>query len=955
MTIEETIILLPCHTLDDFPYYYEGVEADNVLAGYSALWHPALIAHTGKTPAWQTSYNDDAAQLANRLVVLSKVAEDDLPGFWLDQARHEGATVIPASEATSRHDIVAAALAAIEHTSPTIDPELVQDFLALGFCHLLSELLTVQMRYASLVDHDFFQKQLVAAATAAMQNDVTAAREKLQACFDVLAQSRDHYYPVDGYLIDLTLVELTTMGKALRDEIAGETARNLLISSKTLEAMQETEPETLRAIREGIERGVVSLIGGDADDQEFALLGNEAMLSSIRRGGDIFEKLVGCRPRVFGRRRFGLTPTLPGLLSQTGYVGVLHFTLDGGRFAEPQQSKTLWEGIDGGTIDAFARSPLDASRSDSFLCFSQRMGESMDMDHVAVVCYAHWPGQASPWYDDLRRVASFGPALGKFVSLEHLLTETDTPRDHCRYGVDDYRSPYLRQAVAAERPDPISASVARSQDDAKQATLNTLATMAGVVRRTSNGGSTSEVSVEAATAEFATALSPNTDSATAPTKPMGGYLVTNPLSTPRRVAVEVPELSHPPAVTAPIEAAYRLANERADERGDKQEVLVEVPALGYVWIAADESQTWTSPSGKLLAEDNVIRNEHVEVTINRETGAIQSVRCPGFRNNLLSQQLALRVPDSTDGGLWAKQSASYSVMVADAVEVISAGPVSASIKSRGRLVNHQGQPLANFSQTVSLIRNRPVLEIDIELDPIELPSSADQPDADPWNTYYASRIAWADSGSELFRSVCGGSHPTELKQLEAPDFIEIRGARFRTSILTGGLPYHRRIDDHTLDTILITGNEQARHFRLGIGLNLNQPHAAAAELLASAPNLYANEQQASAAAAGWLFHINARNVAATHWELINDGDQVVGVRMRLQEVAGRSTSCTLRSIYPIERAQQVDFSGGMLAELPYGPSSQDNLPGEELPSARDSVMIEMHPHHWCEVELYWKP
>lgn len=944
MKIDETVLLLPCHTLDDFPYYYEGIEADNVLAGYSALWHPALIAHTGKTPTWQTSYNDDPSQLTDRLVILSKVAEDDLPGFWLDQVRHEGATVIPASEATTRDEIIAAALAAIdqsasdqdaaEKSTASVDPELVDDFLALGFGHLMSELLTVQMRYASMVDHDFFETQLVAAANAAMNNDADTARRKLQACFDSLAQSRDHYYPVDGYLIDLLLVEPSTMGEALRQELTGDTVRNLLISAATLEAMAESEPATLQAIRDGVEGGTVSLVGGDdctpeGSGDEFALLSNEAMLKSLRQGCETFERLVGGRPKVFGRRRFGLTSTLPDLLSQTGFVGAMHFTLDGGRFAEPLQSKTLWEGIDGGTIDAFARTPIDASRPESFLCFSQRMGESMDMDHVAVVCYARWPGQANFWYEQLQRVASWGSVLGKFASLEYFLHETDTPRDHCRYTVDDYRSPYLRQAAATGRPDPISASVARTRRASERQSVDTLGTMSGVLRRqVVDKAASKDMTSDEANGKLATTLAANTG------PPANGYLVTNPLSAPRRLAVEVPQLAHPPAVTAPIEAAYQL--------GSKQEVLVEVPALGYAWIGPDEKETWQAPRGKLLAEENVIRNEHAEVTINRETGAIQSVRCPGFRNNLLSQQLALRVPESA-GGCGSQDKASYSVMVADAVEVLSAGPVSAAIQSRGRLVNREGKPLANYSQTVSLIRNQPILELDIELEPLEGPGLPGQEPADPWNAYFASRLAWADASAEIFRSVAGGSHPTELKRFEAPDFVEVRGARFTTSVLPGGLPYHRKVDDRTLDTILISGNEQTRRFKLGIGLNLKQSRTSAIEFATPVSSQYVEGQPALAAAAGWLFHLNARNVVATHWELIPDdtadsSDRAAGIRVRLQETAGRSTSCSLRSIYPVERAQRVDFTGQMQAELP---------------CEEDRAMIELLPYQWCEVELYW--
>ena len=47
MKYEELIILLPCHSLEDFPLYHEGEEAQGLLANWVALWHPALVAAAG--------------------------------------------------------------------------------------------------------------------------------------------------------------------------------------------------------------------------------------------------------------------------------------------------------------------------------------------------------------------------------------------------------------------------------------------------------------------------------------------------------------------------------------------------------------------------------------------------------------------------------------------------------------------------------------------------------------------------------------------------------------------------------------------------------------------------------------------------------------------------------------------------------------------------------------------
>ena len=85
-----------------------------------------------------------------------------------------------------------------------------------------------------------------------------------------------------------------------------------------------------------------------------------------------------------------------------------------------------------------------------------RVGESMNMDHAATVVFAHWPGQACEYYEDLRRMAAYGTVLGKFVTLANYFRDTDRPSELNCFRSDQYRTPYLRQAVDAGEPDPIT-------------------------------------------------------------------------------------------------------------------------------------------------------------------------------------------------------------------------------------------------------------------------------------------------------------------------------------------------------------------------------------------------------------------------------------------------------------------------------------------------------------------
>src|SRR5262249_5275235 len=160
------------------------------------------------------------------------------------------------------------------------------------------------------------------------------------------------------------------------------------------------EPLTLAALKAGLAEGRIALIGGEAMEARLPLLSHESILAELRGGLTKYDELLGRRPTVYGRWHYGLTPHLPGILHQLGFQGALHASFEEGKTPDGLQFKVRWEGLDGGAIDAIARTPLDASKPQTFLAFATKLGESMDTDHVATLCLAHWPGQASPWIDD---------------------------------------------------------------------------------------------------------------------------------------------------------------------------------------------------------------------------------------------------------------------------------------------------------------------------------------------------------------------------------------------------------------------------------------------------------------------------------------------------------------------------------------------------------------------------
>jgi alpha-mannosidase len=938
MKFEEIQILLPCHSFEDFPMHHEGDEAEGLLAGWTAMWHPALLASAGRLPGWSRA-DSPSDELAGRLLIVPQVSESLLLAGWPARARSEGACVI--RKQTSRDEIVRQALAELDD-APVVPQAIVDDFFALGLAYLQVELLTRQMRYMSNLDEVHFQAETLRAAEAAVAGDTEQMRRHLVSCFEVLTEARERFYPAESYLLDLTLLAATTLGDALGQELASPVAMNLLATAQTIQKLAAERPDLLAQVKAAWDEGKLSLAGGEISERELPLLPIESILHEITQGAEIYESCLGRRPRIYGRRRFGLTPLLPQILARSGYIGAIHATFDDGQFPRGEQSKARWEGIDSSAIDALHRIPLDASRPESFLSFPTRMGESMDLDHVATMVFAHWPGQSCTWYRDLRRICSFSPVMGRFVTLEEYFEQTDSAGRLSRHSPDQYRAPYLKQAVIRRQEDPISlvADEHRAQAHKQShAALQGLVAMLGnrppAAETVGEGEHSARPSLCEAASHFAAVLPRQQQ------PPGDGVLLSNPLSFTRRTNVEIPAMASPPAITGPVKAA--------EQRGDKTLVVVDVPPMGFCWIGPGGEQPPPQPAkggwlfgrkakqSQFLAEGTSLRNEHIEVTIDPQTGSVRSVHDYQTRGNRMSQQLAFRLPTPRPkpGDLWHDPDldANYSTMVADAIELTHAGTALGEIVSRGRLLDPEGKRLAGFRQTYRLWRASPVLLINVELEIDE------EPRADPWNSYYAARFAWADPAADLVRSVGWATQATEAKRLEAPLYVEARTENTRTTMLSGGLPYHRRIGDRMLDTLLVVRGESRRTFQLGVGFDLSYPLPAALELISPVVAASDAGPPPRPAASGWLFHLDARNVVASHWEAIAEEGSVVGFRARLIETEGRAGRALLRTFKPVAAARQTDFHGQTLAELPVD---------------SEGVRLDFTAYEWVQIEARWK-
>ena len=82
--------ILPCRGRDDLSEPRSGAQAEELLAAWTALWHPTLVTAAGCMPRWAAAASppDDPS---GHLILLPPAAEPLLPDDWLAHAEQLGA------------------------------------------------------------------------------------------------------------------------------------------------------------------------------------------------------------------------------------------------------------------------------------------------------------------------------------------------------------------------------------------------------------------------------------------------------------------------------------------------------------------------------------------------------------------------------------------------------------------------------------------------------------------------------------------------------------------------------------------------------------------------------------------------------------------------------------------------------------------------------------------------
>lgn len=986
MISPEIQILLPCHDLEDFPTDQTDQPAASLLNSFAVAFHPFLLAWVGEFPRWRRA-DDPPLPRRGQLVFIPTVSDDWLPHRWVEEAREAGAIVV--SGLSGREEIIEAALKALDvdlsdrtqdktepqETSPADDEqeeataelnqELIKDFFALGTSWLLIELLTRKMRQFGNVDESRFFQRAHSGAKAYVAADDETAVTHLKACFEMLLEARERFYPPDCYLLDVCLAVPDVDPEFLVPEANQTVPWSLLASTSDIRQICNTHPEVKVALTDACRDGRVSLVGGEETETSLGLLPLESVLHQFHQGRLGLESLLGRHATVWGRRKFGLTPLLPQILSRFGFKAALHVVLDDGIYPDAEYSKLRWRGVDGTLIDALSRIPLAADSAASYLRFPIRMAESMDHDQAAAIVLARWPKLNDPWFEDLRRTQKYAPCLGRFVTLDRFFEQTEVPGQMSHHKPGEYFSPILIQHVARRDADPVSRyanhSLERQALDSARWYQATAAVLMGKLVDPDFARDV-EQSVESnqpIAADDRPEITQNLDrirdgaanDLAAVIKKVSrdghGVLVLNSLSFARRVVVALPKSVGCPAITGPVKSVeFDVAHP------DRTSCVVEVPGCGYTWIPT-HSATFAPMPRIPLAETGFLRNDIFEVAVSSRTGGIAHIRFHNQREKRLSQQLSYRFPRERTIPIGPHTDettkSQYAEMRCLGQEVTRNGTACGEVRTWGDIVDQANNSrLASFRQTMRVWRGLPTVEVEIEL------SDVKPPEGDPWNNYFASRFAWNDSTAAVTRSIFHSAQSFVNERFETSDYIEIASEDQRLTIVPHGLPFHRKTGDRMVDSLLVVEGESKRTFRFTISVDTAYPLEAAWNAMNPPAVFPVDFGQPHAGATGWFFHVDSRHVQISRLLETHQSNVTVspleqfehptvpsdpGFAVRLIETEGTSKPIKLRCFRKPTYARKRDFRGQTI---------------EELEIVGDAVIVDITQYEIVDVELRFR-
>ncbi len=990
----ELLLLSPYKYPGQYPLTLAEEDMASWLNAYTALWHPALLFEAQGPPRVEQPYDHENPK-AGFVYVVPTTPPVYLPDDWPARVQAAGAITFAATpDRPATLEALKAALNAegapklgLPEALDDLPADLMSLFFGLGMGYLMQGTLAEAMEHENLLEAAAFWEEVQSAlramiapeapkpaepTTAEMTQAAVAVTEDLptdeppsfnpddlppppeppppppvdawlkhlQAAAMKLLSAREVLYPVNIHLLDLHLLDPEKFDAPLPSPVELGLACNILASSADLEKCSNRKPELFQLLKTQVQSELIEIVGGLYLDRPDHLLPWDSQVWNLSHGLRTAQRLLGREIRVFGRREFGYHPMLPLALSTHGLTRTLFLTFDEDS-AVPTYTNAVvsWTSPDGKEVYAFVRPPKKASLAETFFNLGNTWYKTTREDHNALMFFVHKGEPELPWYRDLIALGKLAPVLGTWETFSKFMTDVMPGEYPPPLAADDLHHDVLSKRIEAKLDDPVSgfarhlrlrrrldgcwtfAALYRALAGAGDTLLvdDTLVSLENVFESqaqlgTEPGGLTE---LEKTVAET---LAARLQARAKDDQP--GTMLLNPCGFARRIALEIEGSKHPIPVEGPVKACQL--------DGNLLRVVVEVPAFGFTWIPKEGTpNTPPMPSRMKLGDEQTltIRNEFFEVEVDAATGGLKAIRDHKSRVNRLGQQLVFN-PGSR--------------MVATEINVTSSGPALAEIVSIGTIIGPQDQVLANFKQRLRTWLGRPLLEMKIELEPVQAAAGYG------WNAYFGARFAWRDERTLLVRGIHGSRHISSHPRPQTAEYLDLRIGQFGTTIITGGLPFHQRQEGRMIDVLLIPEGEKTTTFELGISLDRDVPALTALGLHSPLAQVPTTKGPPHIGSSGWLFHMDMPNFLITRLlpgkrETRPEGTPAPtepehAITAQILECTANSGHAEFRCFRDPKRAVVLNGKGDFLNDT--------SIVG-------DAITLEVSPLDWIQLQVEW--
>ena len=216
----------------------------------------------------------------------------------------------------------------------------------------------------------------------------------------------------------------------------------------------------------------------------------------------------------------------------------------------------------------------------------------------------------------------------------------------------------------------------------------------------------------------------------------------------------------------------------------------------------------------------------------------------------------------------------------------------------GFATNERGRvsKLADF-RMYSLTRGSRFLQVKGELIPDR------QMEGDLWGNYLALRMAVASEAAIHRTIVRDKLHRSRSRRLVAPAGVLVDEAERQTLVCGDGYPFHRRVGERFLDTLLQVSGETRSGFRVDYGIDVTAPVESCLTRMFP-PNAIHLKGSSGGPAIGWVCHIAPKEVllSAIDVQMTAEGKlaaiiRVVQTRAQTARLNCDSAGMLLRSLF----------------------------------------------------------